>query len=223
MDYPNGFDLTVFPAARRVAVLRAISIWTCIAFLVIAALCGLFVWSRNSLQLNPYLIAITPDGAGWSVITDKTRGAPITRTDLVQESVANSFIQNVLMVSDDAETNSALWCRCDNGANDNSATPCMICKNSDSVVFSALSTRVLPLWQEKFANGETVSVGNVALSKLVGNEFSGVWKFTATLNSDTGITGFVQLGRDPNRYPLNIGFFVSDFSFYETTGTRAGQ
>ena len=225
MDYPNNFDLPVFPVARKIAFSRSLAIWTLSVFFVIAVLCGFLLWSAHSSRVNPFLISINPDTGDWSVISEKSTGTAATRTPtrMMQESVVAKFAYRWFSILSAAPANEANWCACDatSCSVDKNARGCTICCAADSGLFQRFVNNILPELRARANNGETISV--IADSIQVfpesaisddGGTFRVTFDMISNVSGRISVWAFARVARNMDQYPLTLGYYIADFNAY---------
>jgi hypothetical protein len=237
MDYPNGFDIPAFPDMRKLALARAFAVWSCVAFFAIVVLCGALLWASQSLRLNPFLISVNQSTGEWTAVGEDDSGAgklEYSENRAMQEFVIGNFVRRWFSISAAASENEIRWCRCDSRTEcgtdrtiDQSGerkAPCLVCCASGDELFNRFVSEVLPDYKERAATGETWtldedSVEMTPLHKEIQN--GGLWRVSAVVRSNKSgnipVLGFAAVSRLRDRYPLSMGFFVSDFNGYSVS------
>ncbi|MDR1206855.1 MAG: hypothetical protein LBK26_00340 [Rickettsiales bacterium] len=223
MDYPNNYDLPVFPTAGKIAFSRALAIWSLVAFFVMAALAGLLLWTVHSARINPFLISIDSETGEWNVIGEKTT-APKTPDSAGQESLVAAFAKKWLSVSPDPNENEANWCACDRAACEtNDAGRCDICCKAADGLYQKFKFGVLPQLTVRANAGETRHVleNSVQIFPVSGiSETGGVWRISFKVESNAheiiSVTAFARVAKGPPGGPLTLGYYIADFNAYVT-------
>ncbi|MCL2331193.1 MAG: hypothetical protein FWC61_01475 [Proteobacteria bacterium] len=226
MDYPNDFDTDIFPGSRRLAVARTMAIWSGIAFFLIVVLCGLVLWSAHNLRMNPFLISVNPASGEWTVITeDGTAADGYTATHAMQEYALGNFARRWFSISKEDAENDARWCRCEpSDCARNTAAgrpPCLICCAAGAELFRRFSTDVAADYRARAARGETWTLDEDSLEMHPDSDITlagGLWHLSAVVESNKSggirIEAYARIARDPNNFPLSMGFYVADFNAY---------
>ena len=231
MDYPNNFYTPVFPKSRKIALSRAVAVWSLIAFAVIAALCGLLLWAVHSTRQAPFLISINHATGEWKAVGEKTGPAPkVAGHAVMQESVVGNFAMRWFEISEAQRANEINWCKCERArctrplAEDFTQTGghmCFLCCKSDDSLYKTFSEEILPGLQSRFAAGEIWYLAEESLvispvSRL--SENGGTWRVSGILESNASgpkhIEAYVRISRSVGDYPLTLGYYVSDFNGY---------
>ena len=222
--YPDDFNTPTFPAGSYIAVSRVISIAIMVVFVLIMCVGGMIYWMSRVQQVHPFLVAIDDVTGIWRVV-GHDHGERTTSTNIsMQESVIADFTKNWFTISAIPAENDVLWmelpkkeeCNAYNrksGAN-------IYCISTDAV-YSNFIGNVVPDYQLRIADGETwsVDVDNIYLNETpnVGDN-GGTWRALAQIDSNLyghiQIMAYITLGRDMNRYPKTLGFYVADFNAY---------
>jgi len=227
MDYPNNFDLPVFPVARKIAFSRTMAVWTLVTFFVLAALAGFMVWSAQTTRISPFLITINPDTGDWATISEEGSVTDtddiITPSQMMQGSVVAKFAQRWFSVSAAAPANEANWCACDAASCsvDKNARGCAICCASDSGLYQRFVNNIMPELQTRFTDGETISV--IADSIQVypespassdGGIFRATFDMISSVSGRISVWAFARVARNPELYPQTLGYYIADFNAY---------
>ena len=228
-EYPGNFYTPAFPAGRRIAVSRAMGIGILSAFFVIICLCGLLLWGVRSMRLDPFLISIANVTGTWSVIGRSTwRGRAVPVTETMQEAVAGNFFQNWFYISDFVADNNSVWSSCppEECSGGESMTygdrRCAISCAASSELYDRFIEDVMEGYHRRSSAGETwgvmpdtmqiIPVGDIDAQK------GGVWRVQATvwsnINASFDVVAFVRVARSIGRYPLTMGYYVTDFNAY---------
>ena len=233
MDFPNGYDIPAFPAEKKLALARALAIWSCIAFFIIIALCGILLWSANSLRLNPFLISVNQSTSEWTAVGERSnRTLQYSESRAMQEYVIGNFMRRWFAISTVDSENEIRWCRCNNQtecgtdrAKDQSGerkAPCLVCCASGQELFNRFASEVLPDYKKRAAAGETWTLDENSLAIAPVHDHGGdggLWRIMATVRSNKSgkikVLGFAKVSRLKNAYPLSMGYFVSDFNGYQ--------
>lgn len=241
MNYPNNFDTPVFPEARKIAFSRTMAVWTLIAFFVVAALCGLLLWSVHSKRLAPFLISIHPAMGEWTVVGENSgKARAVSATVVMQESVVGNFAQKWFDVSESERANASNWCKCerDSCANPNArdfsqagGPRCYLCCMSGDSLFRVFNDSVLPEYRALAEMGQVwrLDDDSMVISPLPGlSDSGGLWHVAGKLESNVydpiSIEAFVRVARNEALYPLTMGYYVADFNAYATAlGAGGGQ
>lgn len=227
MNYPNDFETDVFPGSRRLAVARTMAIWSCVAFFLIAVLCGLVIWTAQSLRMEPFIVSINSDTGEWAVISeDNSSAREYTAAHAMQEFAVGNFARRWFTISSIERENDARWCRCDpsdclRSSGDEGRLPCLICCSAGGELFGRFITDVLADYRARAAAGETwgLDEDSIHIWPISGvTENGGLWRLTAVVESNktggTRIEAFVRVARAKDYYPLSMGFYVSDFNAF---------
>lgn len=227
MDYPSSFETPAFPAGRRIAISRAMSIGILIGFLVIVLLCGLLVWMTRSQRLNVFLISRDGLTDQWQVVTHNKPGVKFTAVRNMQESVVGNFVMKWFALSDSQVENEKLWKSCDrNSCQDYSgllsgdSTCALYCSCSEGL-FNNFVSGIVPNYKKRAAQGERLVVNSASLVispvDTVGDT-GGTWRVRATvlsnLSGEMDIVAFVKVAQNAEDYPNTLGFYVTNFYAY---------
>ena len=226
MSYPDNFETPAFPAGKRIAISRAMAIWTLVMCLVIVFLCGILIWSARSERLVPFLISVNNNTGEWAIVGkhDGIIKAPVAQT--MQESVVVRFMQDWFRISGSAAANNNTWKKCErNDCSTESslisgARPCAIYCLAGEDLFSRFVNSVLPNYELQFESGDAweLNKDNILVSPIGKiSEMGGTWHVTATVSTTTGdmaIRAFVKVARNNANYPQTIGFYIADFNAY---------
>ncbi|MCL2338912.1 MAG: VirB8/TrbF family protein [Proteobacteria bacterium] len=225
MDYPNNFDLPVFPIARKIALTRTMAVWTLVAFFVLLLLAGFMLWAAHSTRVDPFLISINPDTGEWSAISEATATDAASRspTRMMQESVVAKFASRWLSVSAAAPANEANWCACDAASCsvDKNARGCTVCCNADGNLYQYFVKNILPELQSRAAAGETISVINDSIQVFAespitdnGGTFRATFDMISNVNGRIAVWAFARVARNAEQHPLTLGYYIADFDAY---------
>ncbi len=225
MDYPNGFETPAFPAGKRIAVSRALSVWIGISFFLIVCLCGLLIWVQRSVRVHPFLVSINDLTGQWEIVGHShTRIKSISAIRTLQESVIGKFLENWYRISDDRDENLAVWQSCDRATQCTGygTAFCALYCVAGAAVYDGFIQHIVPDYQTRIANGEQWALNMSSLNIVpVGtfNATGGMWQVSARLESsvsgDINIVGYARVARDVSSYPQTMGYYVVDYNAYK--------
>lgn len=227
MDYPSNFDTSTFPAGKTIALSRTVSIWTAIVFFLIFCACG-FVLLVTKYKTNyPFLISIDPITYDWSVIAypKQNKKTDINQYQIIQERLVKNYVTNWFTISNDPEINGQRWLEC--SIDDCKATEqfkpgnikCALSCSSDEKLYEQFAIKVLPEYHERIKQAnETWTVGDMQILPTSISENSSKWQVIVTINSSITsqfvVLVFIDINRNPDLYPANLGYYVQDFNAY---------
>jgi len=218
MNYPERFFSKMFAWGRPLELARRFAIYSGIVLFLIATAAAAIMWARRSESARPYFIHVSDDGE-WAVYSETLQGpkSELLWAQLIQESIADKYSRDYFRVPDSLADADALWCRCNACETWNR---CRICCAADGKTYNFFTEKVLPVWRNKLGNGETQSFENRRMTAMAPvDERGGFWKITGDLTSNKSrtkkIIGFMKIERAKNTHPESLGFFVSEFYFYE--------
>lgn len=229
LDYPGNFSTPAFPAGQRIAVSRFMGIGILGIFLVIICVCGFLVWGVRSMRLDPFLISVDRVTGAWNVIG---RSPTYRRTasiyDTTQEAVAGNFFQSWFYISGDSAENDNVWRQCAiaecSGAETlgYSGRRCAISCGAGDKLYDSFIKTVMPTYHLRAGAGETwMVITDTMQITPIGNidpQAGGVWRIHASvsssINGDFRVVAFVRVARAIGRYPMTLGYYVSDFNAY---------
>lgn len=228
-EYPGSFNTPAFPAGRRIAVSRAMGVGILTAFFVIACLCGLLMWGVRSMRLDPFLISTDNITGTWSVIGRSTwRGRAVSVYDTMQEAVAGNFFQSWFYISDSVADNNMVWSACpiEECSGAESMTygdrKCAISCAASADLYDKFIEDVMEGYHRRSSAGETwgVMTDTIQITPIgdIDAAKGGVWRVQATvwsnINAAFNVVAFVRIARSVGRYPMTMGYYVSDFNAY---------
>lgn len=244
MEYPSDFDTPTFPAGRRLALLRFVSIGTMVIFLLIFIMCGVVLWARNSIQIHPFLISINNITGQWTVVGHQHGDMhTIDGMQSIQESVIGRFIRDWFRVSNNPNVNDFTWatppedfqCTWDNDTRSDSGIGTdgfmRIQNNYNLYCLSAPSVRnmfledIVPAHRDLYAQGDFQSVDMSTLQLMSipvqsSSQMYALWQATFTIRTQKSgpisVLAYIQLSFDFDTYPKTFGFYVSEFNAYKT-------
>lgn len=230
MKYPDEFETPAFPAGKRIAVSRSVSVAIMVVFLLILITCGLILWVQKSVRVHPFLVSINNITGQWELVGHKHHEYQTMTTDqTLQESLITKFIQNWFLISGDADINNALWQSCSRESEctaDAQATKklhqCDIFCNTDETTFNEFINNVVPQYQALVANNvqhmldeNSVHLIQIGTSAETGN----IWQVNATLISNAmppvQLLIYVTVMKDTENYPQTMGYYVASLNAYK--------
>jgi len=223
MDYPNNFATPVFPESRKIALARFAAVWYLILFFVIAALCGLLIWTARSVRVAPYLISVDSVTGEWLVISEESQtDGKVSRQIAMQESVVFNFAQRWFETSYAMIMSDVNRCECPlERCRTLEWVQCFVCCNSDDRLYRRFVEDVLPLHWRRLESGESWGLlrDSHQISPVVGPaESGGVWRMTALLqpgdHPPRNIEIYASIRRNMMLYPQTMGYYVADFNWY---------
>lgn len=236
MDYPNEFNIPVFPSWKSIALSRRVGIWISIVFFLIICTCGFILLGLHLKSNYPFLISVDLFTNEWSVIThpEKTHNEEIPRYQVIQEKLVSNYVNNWFSISGDMQINESRWEKCTlddctdaeqyNPQNINCA---MFCMSSD-LLFEQFSSKVVPEYMALIKDrDERWVVGDMLITSTELSENAGSWQVYATIHSSIvgafNVLSFIEIGRDVNMYPANLGYFVKEFNAYRIVNETIQQ
>lgn len=227
MDYPGNFETPAFPAGKRIAISRVMSIWTLVAFFIIVCLCGILLWSSRSERLSPFMISANNDTGEWKIVGQSGSELNYSVERTMQESVVGNFIKDWFKISSTPIANEVAWKQCDRATCSSGeglmfgTRQCAIYCNVSDDVFSRFMYEVLPGYKTRADNGQVWRVFdedvNISPAGRI-SEQGGTWRIYATITPETDqvfkIVAFVKVARNNNFYPKTMGFYIADFNSY---------
>ena len=228
--YPDEFETSTFPAGKRIAVSRSVSIAIMVIFLLILFACGLLLWVQKSVHVHPFLVSINEITGQWSVVGHQhTDIKEVTTAQTLQESVIGKFMTYRFYITDDTAFNENIWQSCDRSVDCNPANKtgmesryCALYCLSGDEEYNDFVTDVIPGYQGRVANGEMWTLDMSSLQITQVGPFSitgGVWQVRATVNSSMfgpiNILAYANVAQDLAVYPQTFGYYVADFNAYK--------
>lgn len=229
VEYPDNFETPAFPAGKRIAVSRIMSIGALTTFLLCIFLCGLLFWATRSMRVDPFLIYINTTDGEWTIVGHDHNGKSVSAQRTLQESVVGNFVKNWFTISGDTAANDAMWCSGERRTTCSVDLPgahggmeCRLyCACADDV-FSTFTTNVLPEYEMRADAGERRGLITDTLQISPVGQISdrgGVWRVQATIQSSTSgdfeIIAYVRVAVNTELYPRTLGYFVTDFNAYK--------
>ena len=230
MNYPDDFNTRTFPAGKSIAISRAMGIGTMVMFFIIVCLCGLILWTINSIRVEPYILATGGLNDQWHVIMAGTKrpSAEMTSTQIFQQSLLWKFTQNWFNISSEQDINDAVWnTKCEREyclSEEKETDDCAIFCLTQNDLFSRFTREVLPTYK-KYAEANTVwtVVPESMRIEPIGrvSESGGTWQIRVTiLTGGTGamdIVAFAKVAQNVKYYPSTMGYYVADFNAYRVS------
>ena len=230
MEYPNDFNTPAFPAGKSIAFSRRVSIWISILFFLIIASCGLILLFLHLRTNYPFLISVDLFTNDWNVIAypGKDTKETLPRYQVIQEKLVSVYATNWFTIDKNQKINDSRWMECseedcyDAQQYNPDNTECVMYCSSDSKLFKIFTEKVVPEYKALIKDrNETWSVGNMMITATDISESKSSWQVYATIHSSNvgnfNILAFVEIERDANMYPANLGYFVKDFNAYRIT------
>lgn len=229
LEYPGNFKTPAFPAGTRIAISRVMGIGILSAFMVIVCLCGLLLWGVRSMRLDPFLISVNRVTGTWTVIGRSASYRPrVSIYDTMQEAVVGNFFQNWFYISSSRDENDAVWrlCPADGCSGAESMTygdrKCAISCGASEKLYNGFVENVMETYHLRSAAGETWGVMTDTMTITAIGEpdaaTGGLWRVSATvwsnINASFDVVAYVRVARDTRRYPMTLGYYVSDFNAY---------
>ena len=227
LDYPANFDVSAFPAGRRIALSRLMAIGTMVVFMIIVCLCALLLWSANSRRMDPFMIAIHPHTGAWTIVGRGGAALDYSVNRTVQESVVGNFVENWLTISATMDENTAAWSKCSrdectsgNGVLFGTRKCVLYCAANDDV-YNRFTYNVADDHAARANAGETwtVDMGTINITPAGEiSELGGTFHVDATVISNMTpafeVEIFVRLARNTDVFPASMGYYVTDFNAY---------
>ena len=229
MDYPGNFDTPAFPAGKRIATSRLMGTVALVLFFLIACATAGLLWAANSMRTTPFLITIDRVSGTWRVVdTNAHRADEYNMLDAVQESVVSNFAASWFSISSDTAENNDIWRKCEPDSCTGAETlgytgrACAIACGGADKVFGKFSDSVMPNYVMRSAGGEvwTPQTDTLKVTKMstASKTQGGTWRVHgyvhSNINGDFGVIAFVRVERDTTKYPMSLGYYVSDFNAY---------
>lgn len=231
MEYPSDFETPAFPAGKRIAISRFMTIGVAILSLLILFMCGIIFWTSRSQSIDPFIVSIDNLTGNWTVISNSHNNAPIEYSALrsLQEAVVGKFTSNWLTISADEATNEKIWKTCDR---ETSCTgekapaygnnECALFCAAGEKVFSKFVYDIVPDYQNRVAAGESWTVDKTTIMIEPASTISengGTWRIRASIQSSVSgeidIIAFAKITRNTRTYPQTLGYYVEDFNAYK--------
>lgn len=227
MNYPDDFDMPIFPAGKGIALSRAVSIYISVCFFLIIAGCGLLLYFSRLRQNYPFLISVDPFTDEWTVVTYpyKNLNDTIEQTQVIQEKLVSDFVTNWFTVSKDTKVNNMRWNECViedcsapeqfNPKNINCALYCA----SGEELYKHFQKKILPEYRERIKQrSERWTVEKMDITPTYVGEKGGNWQVFVSINSNINKTfnvlAFVTVARADDFYPATLGYYIKDFDSY---------
>ncbi len=230
LEYPDEFETSTFPAGKRIAVARAMSIAIMVVFMLIVLACVFLLWVQKSAHVHPFLVSINNITGQWSIVGHQhTDIKEFTTAQTLQESVVGKFMRYRFLITDNSAFNTMLWQECDRSIDCNPSNKtdwesnicAFYCLSGDDE-YNEFVANIVPGYQERMGMGETWSLDMSSLQMTpIGGfaEKGGVWQVRATINSNMfgpiNILAYVNVGQNMGAYPETLGYYVSDFNAYK--------
>lgn len=230
MNYPDDFNTRTFPAGKSVAISRAMGVGIMATFFIIVCICGLIIWTINSVRVEPYVLATGGINDQWHIVMagNDIPTANMTDADLFQQSLVWRFTQNWFNISPNHDINAAVWnteCqRADCLSDDVGTRNCaMFCAVGDDL-FYRFSKNVLPQYESLESAGarwmvfpESMRIDPVDDISLRG----GTWRIMATIwtgeTSAMDIVAYATVERNEKYFPATRGYYISEFNAYRVS------
>ena len=229
MDYPNNFNVPSFSAGKTIALSRSVSIWISIVFFLIVAACGFILLGIYYKTNYPFLISVDPITDEWNIVAYPNESSkPKKQYEIIQEKLINDFVVNWFTISGDKQINQSRWTECSveecddpeqfNPENTNCALAC----RCDADVFKSFHDNVLPLYNAMIDQAsETWRVVGKQILPIKVSENTSKWQVYAKISSATmgyfDVLAFIDIERDTDFYPANLGYYVKQFNSYRIT------
>lgn len=224
MKYPDNFDTPTFPAGPRIALSRVMAIATMVVFALILVAGGMIVWASRSQQIHPFLVSIDDITGAWTVVGHNHGERSISANRAMQESVIAKFTKNWFAISVNQNENEDMWYGFADRAEcntDNRPDKAQIFCSTSEELYNYFTYTTVPEYQERIAAGETwsVDVNNIYLNETADvTDNGGTWRMITQIDSNLSgavqIMAYITLGRDIEKYPATLGFYVTDFNAY---------
>ncbi|MBQ4070693.1 MAG: hypothetical protein IJD52_05000 [Alphaproteobacteria bacterium] len=229
MDYPDDFNTPTFPAGRRIAVSRVMGICIMVVFFLIVCTCGLLLWTQRSVKVHPFLIDTNEITGAWNIVGHgHLHDSTISATRTLQESVLIDFMQKWFQLSDSATVNELVWQSCDlSECGDENrvgmdADRCSLFCNVGGELFMTFIETVVPNYQARYANGETMSLDFSTLQITPLGEIGtdgGIWQIQAVVHSNLSgpvqFLAYAHVMSDRQNHPNTMGYYIADFNAYK--------
>ena len=229
MDYPENFDTQAFPSGKRVALSRFAGICTMVSLFLIIVMCVALLWIIKLRKIDPTIIYINPDRGVWEVVGKNQSTKSVEYYYSVQQSLVGVFTQKWFTISTNPEINENLWTACNREMDCSkrvertfrNTTKCeLYCISSDSM-YNKFKSSVLPLYEINVSFGERWMPSMRTLSVSPSGhitEDGGTWLVRINVQSNIkgtfSVLAYAKVGRDVNRYPQTLGYYISDFNSY---------
>lgn len=224
LKYPDNFNTPTFPAGPRIALSRVMAIGIMVVFALIIAVGGMIFWASRSQQIHPFLVSIDEVTGAWSVVGHNHGERTISTNRAMQESVIAEFTKNWFSVSLNQSENDDMWYGFAEKAEcnaDNRPTNAQIFCASGEELYNYFIYTIVPEYQERIAAGETwsVDVDNIYLNETADvTDNGGTWRILTQVDSSKSgpmsVMAYITLGRDMEKHPQTLGFYVVDFNAY---------
>lgn len=230
MKYPDEFETPAFPAGKRIAVSRSVSIAVMVMFLIILFVCGMILWTQKSMRSHPFLVSIDNITGQWELVGHKHQEYQTMSTEqTLQESVITKFMQNWFWLSNDEKLNNALWSSCNRETDckiDVKSTKhihqCDIYCATNEETFNDFVNNVIPQYQAMLVSGVQymLDINSVNITKISESADTGnVWQINAQLLSNMGapvqILAYATVMKDTENYPKTMGYYIASFNTYK--------
>ena len=230
MNYPDDFNTRTFPAGKSLAVSRAMGVGIMSVFFIIVCLCGLLIWTIQSVRVEPYILATGGVNDGWRIVMAGDEGATTKLTDaqVFQQSLIWQFTQNWFNISPNRDTNNAIWdtdCKREQCLSDKIGTKkCAVFCSAGDDLFYKFSDNVLPrLKSYQESNMTWMAVPESMRIEPVGriSNDGGTWRIQITiLTGGTGamdVIAYAKIARNTKYFPRTMGYYVADFNAYRVS------
>ena len=207
----------MFAWGRPLELARKFTIYSGLLLFLILCAGAAVIWARRSESAKPYFLYIS--GGEWTVFSESAERnkTELSWAVLMQESIAVRYAGLYFRIPDNVSEADGLWCGCRECGEWNR---CALCCGADPRTFEFFREQVLPGWRARLGAGETQRLIRVTASPMGRvSERGGVWKISGTLNSNRNdqrrIIGFMRIDQSKSSHPLTLGFYVSEFFWYE--------
>ena len=230
MDYPEDFDTPAFPAGKRIAISRTLSVWVMVAFFFCIVLCVAIPWIQKGRTVNPYVIYVDGMRGRWEMVGQTKSQKIVPYYESVQRALVGIFTEKWLTISDNPDKNARNWMQCnretdcvDRISNTfESSNGCdLYCMMGDGM-YNRFAEKVLPLYKSYASIGQRWFVDENKIAIIPSGTISddgGMWvtraRVRSNLNGDFNVVAYVKVARDTQeRYPQTFGFYVTEFNAY---------
>lgn len=225
LNYPDDFNIPVFPAGKRIALARIVSVGILIAALIIVFLCFLLVWATKSVQVSPYLVDINSVTGEWSIIEHSNKDDKYTVIDSMRQSVMTNFIKHWFNISVQEELNENNWqscdrefeCNTDNTLNMLDKKCSVFCLTNDTL-FDSFETNIVPEYKKEVIRGniQYVKMNTIDITALDTTKqwWQAKMQVVSALDGEYSVVAFINVQQDTDKYPQTLGFYINDFYSY---------
>ena len=221
MEYPDDFDTIAFPFGKSLSLIRVVSIWISMLFVVIIFLSVLIVWSSRSDRLKPYVLSTDADTQRLILVSNQEDIKEDLSERIIQEYLIVKFLNNWFNVSSKNLENT-IWKKCerDECSLENLSDRCAIYCETSEELYSKFNNINIPNYTALLESSDKWALDKDSLDikpfGKITNSY-GMWIIKGIVKTSfekIKFIGFLTILRSNNLYQKNLGFYVQNFNSY---------